>query len=89
MLVPSSSKNAPIRVFGYALVPPHSAFNIFVKASRKDIQVVEHEPCSKSDAVQPVRGVLYALTHACEKPVIGCHCFRVIALMARIDVMRR
>lgn len=58
MLVPSFLKKDPISVFGYALVPPHSAFNIFVNASRKAIHVVEQEPLSKSDAVQPDSGVL-------------------------------
>jgi len=58
MPVPSFLKNDPIKVFGYALVPPHSACSIFVKASRKAMQVVEQEPCSRSDAVHPESGVL-------------------------------
>lgn len=55
---PSPSKNSPISVFGYALVPAQTSFKVVVRLSRKPMHFAEQPPPEKSKAEQSVRGVL-------------------------------
>ena len=55
---PSPSKNSPINVFGYALVPAQTSFKEVVRLSRKPMHFAEQPPPEKSEAEQSVRGVL-------------------------------
>ena len=58
-------------MFGNALVPLHSVFNIFVKASRKLMHVGEQPLFWKSVAKQPVSGVSYVDVQSDENPLMG------------------
>ena len=79
---PSPSKNSPISVFGYALVPAQTSFKVVVRLSRKPMHFAEQPPPEKSKAEQSVRGVLYAFVQAGSKPLIGWKVVRVRAEIA-------